>query len=79
MTKGHFCTNDVASLWYGCRLFRPESHWSSGPDEVQIFGVSFCLNAFETVAALPTFPLPLLFVRSPNYRVFGLDTLVPHD
>jgi hypothetical protein len=45
MTKGHFCINDVASLRYGCRLFRPESHWSSGPVEVQIFGVSFCRKA----------------------------------
>jgi hypothetical protein len=58
MTKGHSFTNDVkcpgpihsrtftgsrvASLRHGCRLFRPESHWSNAPAEVQTVGVSFC-------------------------------------
>ena len=61
MTKSQFRMNDVncpgpihsrvftgsrvASMRHGIRLFRPESHCSSTPAEVQVFGVSFRRSA----------------------------------
>ena len=40
-----FTGSRAASLRQGARLFRPESHRSSAPAEVQTRGVSFCLKA----------------------------------
>ena len=40
-----FTGSRAASLRQGARLFRPESHRSSAPEEVQTRGVSFCFKA----------------------------------
>jgi hypothetical protein len=62
MAKSQFCMNDMncpgpihfriftgsraARMRHGVRLFRPESHCSNVPAEVQVFGVSFRRSAF---------------------------------